>query len=159
MSNASVNFEDFSFQVKDTMNELLGAALEEIGAEIASQAARNTRTSSGDTKRKWDYYVEQNENEASVTVGNPLENAIWEEFGTGEYALNGDGRKGGWYIFADDAPELARYNMKVVYGKDGKKFYYTEGKTPSRALYKAWQQNKANIEEHIANTLAEMDGE
>ena len=78
---ANVEFEDFSFKVKDTMSELLGNALEEVGAEISSQAARNTRVDSGETKRKWDHEVKQNNEEASVTIGNPLENAIWEEFG------------------------------------------------------------------------------
>ena len=156
---ANVEFEDFSANVEDLMSELLGNALEEIGAEISSQAARNTRVSSGETKRKWDYFVTQNNEKASVTIGNPLENAIWEEFGTGEYALNGDGRKGGWYIFADSAPELAKYNMKVVYGKDGKKFYYTKGKPPSRALYKAWEQNKSKVQEHIGNVLKELSKE
>ena len=156
---ANVEFEEFSASVKDLMSELLGNALDEIGAEIESQAARNTRVDSGETKRKWDHLVEQNEQEAKVTIGNPLENAIWEEFGTGEYALNGDGRRGGWYIFADDAPELAKYNMKVVYGKDGKKFYYTKGKPPSRALYKAWEQNKSKVQEHIKDVLKELDKE
>lgn len=154
---ANVEFGDFSASVKDLMSELLGNALEEVGAEIESQAARNTRVSSGETKRKWDHIVEQNNEEASVTIGNPLKNAIWEEFGTGEYALNGDGRKGGWYIFADSAPELAKYNMKVVYGKDGKKFYYTKGKPPSRALYKAWEQNKSKVQEHISDVLKELN--
>ena len=156
---AKVKFEDYSARVIDTMSELLGDALEEVGAEIESQAAKNTRVDSGDTKRKWSHIVEQNEDEAKVTIGNPLENAIWEELGTGEYALNGDGRKGGWYIFADDAPELAKYNMKVVYGKDGKKFYYTKGKPPSRALYKAWEQNKSKVQEHIKDVLKELDKE
>lgn len=156
---ANVSFEDFSYKIKDTMSELLGNALEEIGAEIESQAAKNTRVDSGETKRKWSHVVEQNDREASVTIGNPLENAIWEEFGTGEYALNGNGRKGGWYISADDAPELAKYNMKTVYGKGGKKFYYTEGKPPSRALYKAWEQNKSKIDEHISNVLKELSKE
>ena len=78
---ANVEFEDFSASVEDLMSELLGNALEEVGAEISSQAARNTRVSSGETKRKWDYFVTQNNEEASVTIGNPLENAIWEEFG------------------------------------------------------------------------------
>ena len=78
---ANIEFEEFSFKVKGTMSELLGNALDEVGAEIESQAARNTRVDSGETKRKWDHLVEQNEQEASVTIGNPLENAIWEEFG------------------------------------------------------------------------------
>ena len=156
---ANVEFEEFSASVKDLMSELLGNALEEVGAEIESQAARNTRVDSGETKRKWDHLVEQSNEEASVTIGNPLENAIWEELGTGEYALNGDGRKGGWYILADDAPELAKYNMKIVYGKDGKKFYYTKGKPPSRALYKAWEQNKAQVREHLEEVLKELNKE
>ena len=156
---ASVNFEDFAFKVKDTMNELLGNALEEVGVEIESQAARNTRVASGNTKRKWGHIVEQNESEAKVTIGNPLENAIWEEFGTGEYALNGNGRRGGWYILADDAPELAKYNMKKVYGKDGKVFYFTKGKEPSRALYKAWEQNKSRVQDRIGDVLRELNEE
>ena len=78
---AKVKFEDYSARVIDTMSELLGDALEEVGAEIESQAAKNTRVDSGDTKRKWSRIVEQNEDEAKVTIGNPLENAIWEEFG------------------------------------------------------------------------------
>ena len=78
---ANIEFEDFGLKVRDTMNQLLRIALDEVGAEIESQAARNTRVSSGETKRKWDYFVTQNNKEASVTIGNPLENAIWEEFG------------------------------------------------------------------------------
>lgn len=78
---ANIEFEDFGLKVRDTMNQLLRIALDEVGAEIESQAARNTRVSSGETKRQWYHLVEQNEQEAKVTVGNPLENAIWEEFG------------------------------------------------------------------------------
>ena len=78
---------------------------------------------------------------------------------TGEYALNGDGRKGGWYIFADSAPELAKYNMKTVTGKDGKKFYFTKGKQPTRAFYRAWEQNKAQVREHLEEVLKELNKE
>ena len=49
--------------------------------------------------------------------------------------------------------------MKVVYGKDGKKFYYTKGKQPSRALYKAWEQNKAQVQEHLEEVLKELSKE
>ena len=49
--------------------------------------------------------------------------------------------------------------MKVVYGKNGKKFYYTNGKPPSRALYKAWEQNKSKVQEHIGDVLKELSKE
>ena len=63
-----------------------------------------------------------------ATVGSPLENAVWEEFGTGEYALNGDGRKGGWF-----------------YEDDEGKGHFTRGKKPRRALHRAFETKKTPL--------------
>ena len=49
--------------------------------------------------------------------------------------------------------------MKVVYGKDGKKFYFTKGKQPTRAFYRAWEQNKAQVREHLEEVLKELSKE
>ena len=76
----------------------------------------------------------------SVTVGSPLENAIWEEFGTGEYALYGNGRKGGWYY----VDELG----------DG---HYTHGKTTNRALHNALQTLKPQIKAAMEEQLKGMN--
>ena len=65
------------------------------------------------------------ESKGETTVGNPLENAIWEEFGTGEFAINGDGRKGGWY-----------------YKDEEGKWHHTYGKTPHRAFKRAYDSLK-----------------
>ena len=78
---ANIEFEDFGLKVRDTMNQLLRIALDEVGVEIESRAARNTTVSSGETKTQWYHEVKQNAEEASVTIGNPFPNAIWEEFG------------------------------------------------------------------------------
>ena len=68
------------------------------------------------------------ESKCEGKIGSNLENAIWEEFGTGEYALHGDGRKGGW-----------------VY-KDAKgNFHYTRGKTPNRPLNNAFTALKSKL--------------
>ncbi len=40
---------------------------------------------------------EVNEGKLSVKIGTPVEYAPYIEFGTGEYAENGEGRKGGWF--------------------------------------------------------------
>lgn len=55
---------------------------------------------------------------------------------TGEHALNGDGRKGGWYY--------------VDAKGDG---HYTRGKKPSRALYKAFTALKSKLIQIIQNRL------
>lgn len=145
----TVKFTDNSIRVKAAINDAMVAWLYEAAGELETAAARNTRVRTGDTKGAWKYVVDESKMEA--TVGNTKENAIWEEMGTGEYALEGKGRKGGWYIPIGDAPghisqaEVDHYHMKVVYGKEGKKFAYTEGKKPQRMLHKAFTTKKAKI--------------
>lgn len=131
---ADIKFEDNRITVKNVLADKVIAFLYEVGGEFVSQTARNSRVKTGQTKGSWDYTV--NEDDLQVTVGSPLENAIWEELGTGEYALNGDGRKGGWY-YVDE------------HGKG----HFTRGKTPNRALWNALEtlkpQIKAVMEEHL----------
>lgn len=121
----SVQFEDYSMQVMAALDDACIAYLYEAGGELESQVKRNTRVGrTGQTKGAWQYKVDESKGEC--VVGNPLENAIWEEFGTGEYALHGDGRKGGWY-YQDDY--------------DGT-WHHTHGKTPNRALHSAFNTLK-----------------
>lgn len=124
---AELQFEDNSIKVKDAIEKACLAWLEEAAAELESQTARNqTRVDTGATKGGWTHRVDKAA--MTATVGNPLENAIWEEFGTGEYALNG-GRKGGW-TYQDAKGDWHR----------------TKGKKPLRPLHKAYTQNKSKIQ-------------
>jgi hypothetical protein len=134
---AEVIFEDHTFEVKNAIDNRINAVLEECAGELESQAKRNTRVAKkhgGRTKNNWKHYVDDAEHKA--VIGNPLENAIWEEFGTGEFALNGDGRKGGW-----------------TYKDEEGNWHHTHGKKPSRALWKAWTSIKGKIIKHIQNSL------
>lgn len=115
----SVRFTNNSVQVKEALHEKGVAWLHEAGGELEGQVKRNSRIGKGQLKNSWMYKVD--EKDLICTVGSPLENAIWEEFGTGEYALHGDGRKGGW-IYQDE---------------DGK-WHHTYGKKPHRAFHRAF---------------------
>ena len=123
---AQVEFHDFSVQVKDVMDDSIIQWLEESGGVLVRQAANNTRVDTRETAEKWRHIVDEGAKECSV--GNPLQNAIWEEFGTGEYALKGNGRKGGWH-----------------YKDDEGKWHHTYGKTPTRALHNAFITKKNAI--------------
>lgn len=127
-------FEDNRIECKEAISDAMIAFLYEIGGEFTSQTARNSRVKTGQTKGSWDYVVD--ESEFTVTVGSPLENAIWEEFGTGEYALNGNGRKGGWY-----------YVDEMGNG------HFTHGKTPNRALWNAFETLKPVIQSALEEKL------
>ena len=137
---AGVEFEDFSIQVKKAIEEKALKFLEEAASEVESQARRNSRVDTGQLKGSWTHIVDEAAQKA--TIGSPLENAIWEEFGTGEYAANSDGRKGGWY-YVDD----------VGNG------HFTHGKTPNRTLQRAFDQKKTVIQKRANQIFGELDKE
>lgn len=147
-----VEFHDYSVQVREAMDDAAVSFLHEAASELKSQAQRKTqvgKVAGGKTKGAWKYVVD--EADLIATVGNTEENAIWEEMGTGEYALEGKGRRGGWYILIGEGEGqisqrvVDAYGMTVKYGKDGKKYAYTTGKKPKRMLHNAFVENKAKI--------------
>jgi len=137
---AGVEFEDFSIQVKNAIEEKALKFLEEAASEVESQARRNSRVDTGQLKGSWSHIVDEFAQKA--TIGSPLENAIWEEFGTGEYALHGDGRKGGW-VYRDDAGD----------------YHHTLGKKPNRTLQRAFDQKKTVIQKRANQIFGELDKE
>lgn len=134
----SIQFTDNRVEVKGKIEGLILGFLHEVGGEFVSQTARNSRVKTGQTKGSWDYQID--ESALTVTIGSPLENAIWEEFGTGEYALNGDGRKGGWYY----VDELGNP-------------YFTKGKRPNRALWTAFQTLQPKMQARMEEQLKGLD--
>ena len=130
----SVEFQDFSIQVKEALDEKAIQFLEEAASEIESAAKRGSRVDSRQLKRSWNHQVDDSAKEA--TVGSPEQNAIWEEFGTGEYAAHGDGRKGGW-----------------SYKDDHGDWHHTFGKKPERTFDKAYKGLKPKIIKRAEDVL------
>ena len=122
----SVEFEDNRIEVKGVLEDAAIAFLHEAAGEVQAQAQRNARAKTGQTRGSYEYQVDEGNLEAEI--GSGLENAIWEEFGTGEYALNGDGRKGGW-TYRDEKGDSQ----------------HTYGKTPNRTLFNAFSALKDKI--------------
>ena len=119
----SVVFKDFSKIVLDKIHETGETFLEEVGGEVESQTKQHTKVDTGKTKNSWEHVV--NTDKMEVQIGSRYKNALWEELGTGIYALNGDGRKTKW-----------------VYRTEDGKFHATVGKKPRRALYRAFESKK-----------------
>lgn len=133
---SKVEFKDFSINVKTTMNDLAYSVLEEVAGELESQVKRNTAVDTGQTKGSWTHSVKSSKEQHTATVGSPLQNAIWEEFGTGDYALNGDGRKGGWF-----------------YVDEKGNGHFTHGKHPRRPFWKAYTALKNKIIKRIQDAF------
>ena len=129
-----VEFHDYTIKVINAMNDKANAVLEECAGELESQTKRNSRVDTGKTKNSFQHKVVDSEHVAYI--GSNYENAIWEEFGTGEYALEGNGRKGGW-TYVDEKG-------------DG---HFTRGKKPSRAFWNAYNSLKNQIINRIQNSF------
>ena len=122
----SVIFRDYSRIVIEKINECGVKFLEEASGELEAQVKRNTKVDTGKTKGSWEHVVHEHKLEAEI--GSRYKNALWEEFGTGIYALNGNGRKTKW-----------------VYKTPDGKYHTTVGKKPRRALYNAYNTKKNQI--------------
>ena len=161
MSDGGCRFELNDLECKKTIEETIIAWLHETAGEIVSQAVRNTpvgKVDGGNLKRSWRYEVE--EDEFSATIGSPLENAIWNEFGTGEFALEGKGRKGGWWVRVGNGenemrPEVAEaYEWPKVRRKMGKIVkVFTYGKRPQRTLFNAFEKVHKGAAKELAKKL------
>ena len=132
-----ITFEDYSIKVKEAIGGKVNAVLEECAGELESQVKRNTRVDTGRTKNSFQHKVDDATHTAYI--GSDYENAIWEEFGTGEYALEGNGRKGGW-----------KYVDEEGVG------HFTRGKKPSRAFWNAFTALKNGIIKRIQDAMKEL---
>jgi hypothetical protein len=151
----AVQFEDYSMQVTDAMDAAVVAWLHEAAGEIEATAKRTAAKDTGNTRNSYQYKV--NESEQTAYVGSNLENAIWEEFGTGEHALNGNGRQSAWYIPVERVTGKKKPTFQgevvIVHGKDGQEFYKTDGKKPKRTLLKAFEKNQSKLRKRLENLL------
>lgn len=135
---ANIKFIDHTETVKAQMSQIAHAVLEECAGELESQVKRNTAVDTGQLKNSWTHRVtvDDTAGQYEAQVGSPSQNAIWEELGTGEYALNGDGRKGGW--FYEDARGVG---------------HFTHGKRPKRAFWNAYNALKNGLIKRIQNAF------
>jgi hypothetical protein len=155
---ADIKFYDYSPQVKAAIDGIATAWLHETARAVESNAKRNTSTEGWTNAERTslrDSYS-HNVDEASKTaqVGNTLEQAYWEEFGTGSHAdtaKNGgrQGRSDWWVYIPDQEPrdkESTHYRdeteakaaaamIKEVYGKTA---YATNSREPNYTLEKAF---------------------
>ena len=127
MRDDVISFESNLKNVNAKIELEIYNALEEASGAVETQVKQNQRVDTGQTKGSWKHYVSASKQEAYI--GSNYENAIWEEFGTGIHATNGNGRKTPWVYTPDD----------------GKTFYRTKGKKPLRPLYKAMTRLRPKI--------------
>lgn len=133
----SVQFEDYSIEVKAAIDRATHNFLEEAASLVEDQAADNTPVDTGQLKGSFAHTVDRSKAEAKI--GSPLEYSIYVEMGTGEYALKGNGRQGGWR-YQDDKGE----------------WHFTKGRKPVRMLWNAFNTKKNAIINEARRRFGEL---
>ena len=139
-----ISFISHADSVLAEFDSIIDTWLEEASGELEAEIARLSRVDTGQTKDSYKHVVDTAKKEAYI--GSNLENAIWEEFGTGEYALGGDGRKGGWWY----------RNPRFGLNGDRREFVHTYGKTPNRPMARAYLGKETRLISRIQNMFREM---
>ncbi len=132
-----IEYHNNTSKVNDEIQARINKALDEVGGIIKAAAKENV-TSKG-TGHLRDSIAKQTigtGDKTVVQIGSPLDYAVYQEFGTGEFAENGAGRKGGW-----------------VYRAPNGKFYHTDGSKPKKFLRKAFRDNKQTVIDHLKQEL------
>ena len=169
----SVEFEDYSVEVKTKLRESAIAFLYEVAGEITSRTIRNSdmHRKTGQTSGSYQYVVD--EGNLSAHIGSDLENAIWEEFGTGKHAIDkngnpsGKGRKGYWVYVDDGASGKKSKSPKTYTLEEAKKVvammrseglnaYYTNGKQARRPLWKAFESIRGQVQKIAEERFGDM---
>lgn len=117
---------------------LLAALL--VVERYAKQYSRVGRSGGGATRDSYSHEVQGGgEAELLGAIGSDMMNAVYEEYGTGEFAEAGNGRKGGW----------------VYYDPVDGEFYFTYGKKPNKPLRRAGAVSRKEIQEIIGQHYKE----
>lgn len=136
--------------IEEAMTKGLEDATEELRAEtydLSRVDTSQTRESYKTDVRKLEEGIIEGQigsnHKTRPYKGKTWNNAILEEFGTGIYAENRDGRKGGWVYPADGDP------------KSSGPWYFTEGKEPNKPMRRALANKRGNIEIAITDAFKE----
>lgn len=137
---STFRFEDNSKQFINSFKDCGIAFLHEAKDSLVSQTQRNTPVSTGDLKRSFadDSFVD--ERKLIAYIGSSKRYSIWVERGTGEYAIEGNGRKEGWY-----------------YRDSNGKWHHTYGMKPKLMLYKAYLEKRKKISREAGKHFARLN--
>ncbi len=130
-------FKDNSMEGKERLKKAAAKWLLQACILVEGQAVLLAPVATSRLKQSIDYIVD--DNELVGYVGTNVDYAIYVEFGTGEFAENGNGRKGGW-MYKDPSGE----------------WFFTKGMPPKPYLRPAFRQTKGQIEALAKSIFGEV---
>lgn len=158
----SVEFHDFSIKVKEAIEDAATAFLYEAAGELEAQVKRNIPNKGNwNTKLKQSFRHIVDEGKLQATIGSPMERALWNEYGTGEFSDSPKGGRQGYWVYVRDSASADGNSYTYKGGKqytleeakqlvammrsDGLDAWYTKGQTPKRSMRMAYTKMRPKI--------------
>ena len=131
----SWKFIDNSDAVKKQLLQVSETAMEAACLIVEASAKANAPVgTSGELRDKIDHRITNKGGIITGQIGSPTDYAMYVEYGTGEYAENGAGRKGGWSYQTPDG-----------------EWHHTFGNKPQPFMRPAFRRNRKQIESIIGD--------
>lgn len=131
-----MELQDNSDQVKREMLRVVLGGITKGSLLVVGQTKVLARRDTGALSDSFSHQIEETPQEVTSKIGSPLDYAIYNEFGTGEFAEKGDGRKGGWYYTDTDGTRR-----------------FTKGMKPNPALRTAFRKNNKRVQDILSEEL------
>lgn len=156
------NTQKVKLQLK---NELVSRVTEAVLlVEAQAKAIAPVGKGTGQLRDSITHKVEEKNGLIVGLVGSPLMHAVYQEYGTGEHAENGKGRKGYW-IYVEGSDNTTSSNRGKVYTyqeakrivaimrEKGLDAHMTKGTKPKSFLRKSFRQHKSKIKELLGEKI------
>lgn len=126
-------FKSNARRVKEEMEQASLAGIDAALLIIQSAVKSGAPVMSGQLRDSINKKIQHLGARIEGQVGTPLMHGIYVEFGTGEFAENGNGRKGGWF-YQDSSGE----------------WFFTWGQEPDPFMRKGFRQSKKQVKDILA---------
>ncbi|WP_285009477.1 HK97-gp10 family putative phage morphogenesis protein [Lactococcus formosensis] len=140
MADSGVEFKSHSKEAKARLQTSIAAALEAGSLIIEGQVKANLTASgyvdTGELRDSFSHQISDMGKDTKSKIGTPLKRAVYPEYGTGDFAENGAGRKGGWSYLDSEG-----------------KWHYTKGQKPLKFMRKAFRSKKGEVKEVMKSEL------
>lgn len=173
-------FHDYSAQVKAAIEQVCGNWLVEVANEVTSQAKRNVSmegwTNAERTSLRDSYSNVVDKPNKTAAIGSTLEQAYWEEWGTGSHAdtAKNGGKQGrqDWWVYTpgrvkpEGEPESKHYKTKedaesaaaYIKSEYNKTAIATDGREPNYTLEKAFTTTAPRAKKALEAKLKSISG-
>jgi len=140
-----MTFEDHSKEVISDLQKAIRAGVTEATLMVETSIIEKAPADNGQLRNSITHNVSGTVDSVKGVVGSPLDYAVYQEYGTGEHATNGAGRKGFWIYIAGNGASSGMFGK----GK-GKSYTLAEAKK-AKAIMLGMNSSLKPSDIHITN--------